>query len=100
MLDALREHWAIIWAIVTSVASLVLLLLSKTYAKRDEVEVMKQQLNQLEISLSTLPNRTELHNLQLEIASLRGDIKAVSPELRQLRNLSDLLLQNELKEKK
>ncbi|WP_336845221.1 DUF2730 family protein [Providencia rettgeri] len=100
MLDVLREHWSIIWAVVTSVASLVLLLLSKTYAKRDEVEVMKQQLNQLEISLSTLPNRTELHNLQLEIASLRGDIKAVSPELRQLRNLSDLLLQNELKEKK
>nr|ELR5228514.1 DUF2730 family protein [Providencia rettgeri] len=100
MLDVLKEHWSIIWAVATSVVSLVLLLLSKTYAKRDEVEVMKQQLNQLESSLSTLPNRAELHNLQLEIASLRGDIKAVSPELRQLRHLSDLLLQNELKEKK
>ncbi|UIA93074.1 DUF2730 domain-containing protein [Erwinia tracheiphila] len=45
------------------------------------------------------PNQKELHALQLDMANLRGDLKAALPELRQLRHMSDLLLQNELKEK-
>ena len=100
MLDIVKEYWSILYAVVTGIVAIGLMLLSKTYAKRDEVEEMKRQLNQLEVALATIPNRQELHNLQLEIAQLRGDIQAVAPELRQLRHMSDLLLQNELKEKK
>ncbi|MDC9620125.1 DUF2730 family protein [Xenorhabdus sp. XENO-7] len=99
MLDVLRENWAMVWAAATTAFNVILVLLSKTYAKRDEVDVLKIQVRQLETSLSTLPNRQELHALQLEIAHLRGDLKAALPELRQLRHMSDLLLQNELKEK-
>ncbi|ETS31950.1 hypothetical protein BB987_20320 [Photorhabdus temperata] len=87
------------WAAVTVTFNVVLVLLSKTYAKRDDVELLKMQVRQLEGSLSSLPNQKELHALQLEMANLRGDLKAALPELRQLRHLSDLLLQNELKEK-
>ncbi|EGT3609594.1 DUF2730 family protein [Morganella morganii] len=100
MLDVLREHWSMIYTVVTGAVAIGLLLLSKTYAKRDEVELMNRRLSELEVALATLPNRAELYNLQLEIANLRGDIKAVAPELQQLRRMSDLLLQNELKEKK
>ncbi|WP_036769193.1 DUF2730 family protein [Photorhabdus australis] len=88
-----------VWAAVTVTFNVALVLLSKTYAKRDDVELLKVQVRQLEGSLSTLPNQKELHALQLEMANLRGDLKAALPELRQLRHLSDLLLQNELKEK-
>nr|WP_244868914.1 DUF2730 family protein [Photorhabdus noenieputensis] len=88
-----------VWAAVTVTFNVVLVLLSKTYAKRDDVELLKVQVRQLEGSLSTLPNQKELHALQLEMANLRGDLKAALPELRQLRHMSDLLLQNELKEK-
>ncbi|WP_036845628.1 DUF2730 family protein [Photorhabdus khanii] len=99
MLVLLKENWAIMWAAVTVTFNVVLVLLSKTYAKRDDVELLKMQVRQLEGSLSSLPNQKELHALQLEMANLRGDLKAALPELRQLRHLSDLLLQNELKEK-
>jgi hypothetical protein len=34
-----------------------------------------------------------------QISDLRGELRAVRPELAQLRRLSDLLLENELKEK-
>ncbi|MFB9086094.1 DUF2730 family protein [Erwinia tracheiphila] len=71
----------------------------KTYARRDEVEVLKNRVSLLENAFSTLPNQKELHALQLDMANLRGDLKAALPELRQLRHMSDLLLQNELKEK-
>ncbi|CAB5646018.1 DUF2730 family protein [Providencia hangzhouensis] len=100
MLDAFKEHWSMIYSVITFAGGLVLFFLSKTYAKRDDVEILKTQVRELQSSLESLPNRQELHNLQLDIASLRGEIKAISPELRQLRHMSDLLLQNELKEKK
>lgn len=100
MLDTLKEYWSVIYGTVTIAGGLGLFFLSKTYAKREDVEVLKGQVRELQANLESLPNRQELHNLQLEIANLSGDIKAVSPELRQLRHLSDLLLQNELKEKK
>lgn len=100
MLDALKEYWSMIYSVLTIVGGLALFFFSKTYAKRDDVEVLKTQVRELQSNLESLPNRQELHNLQLEIANLSGDLKAVSPELRQLRHLSDLLLQNELKEKK
>ncbi|AXG42212.1 MULTISPECIES: DUF2730 family protein [Photorhabdus] len=99
MLAFLKENWSMVWAAVTVTFNVVLVLLSKTYAKRDDVELLKMQVRQLEGSLSTLPNQKELHALQLEMANLRGDLKAALPELRQLRHMSDLLLQNELKEK-
>ncbi|NGE22739.1 DUF2730 family protein, partial [Klebsiella pneumoniae] len=38
MLDVLREHWSMIYTVVTGAVAIGLLLLSKTYAKRDEVE--------------------------------------------------------------
>ncbi|MCT8348298.1 DUF2730 domain-containing protein [Photorhabdus temperata] len=99
MLAFLKENWSMVWAAVTVTFNVALVLLSKTYAKRDDVELLKMQVRQLEGSLSTLPNQKELHALQLEMANLRGDLKAALPELRQLRHMSDLLLQNELKEK-
>ncbi|BFI48131.1 MULTISPECIES: DUF2730 family protein [Yersinia pseudotuberculosis complex] len=99
MLDIIREHWAIMWALGTVGFNVILFTLAKTYAKRDEVETLKSRLNGLETSFSTLPNQKDLHALQLDIAELRGDLKAAVPELRQLRHMSDLLLQNELKNK-
>ncbi|WP_350306963.1 DUF2730 family protein [Photorhabdus viridis] len=99
MLAFLKENWSMVWAAVTITFNVGLVLLSKTYAKRDDVELLKMQVRQLEGSLSTLPNQKELHALQLEMANLRGDLKAALPELRQLRHMSDLLLQHELKEK-
>nr|WP_166296145.1 DUF2730 family protein [Photorhabdus tasmaniensis] len=99
VLALLKENWSIVWAALTVTFNVGLVLLSKTYAKRDDVELLKMQVRQLEGSLSTLPNQKELHALQLDMANLRGDLKAALPELRQLRHMSDLLLQNELKEK-
>lgn len=99
MLEAIKEHWAIIWAVTIFALNLILILLSKTYAKRDDVELLKTRVTNLENSFLTLPNQKELHALQLDMANLRGDLKAALPELKNLRNLSDLLLQNELKEK-
>nr|WP_140918667.1 DUF2730 family protein [Limnobaculum xujianqingii] len=98
--ELLAAHWSMIWSIGTAVLLSILGLLSRTYAKREDVEMLKAHMTALEKSLSSLPSQKELHALQLDIANLRGDLKEAKPELRNLRALSDLLLQNELKEKK
>lgn len=100
MFDLLSAHWSMIWTIGSAIILFILGLLSRTYAKREEVETLKVRIAALEKSLTSLPNQKELHALQLDMANLRGDLKAALPELRNLRALSDLLLQNELKEKK
>ena len=53
----------------------------------------------VEKRIEDLPSERELHRLQLEISDLRGELRAVSPQLVQLRSLADLLLENELKDK-
>lgn len=99
-MELLLKYWAPIWATLTTLGLLTLALMHKTYAKREEVEALTAQVSMLQGRLDELPTRVELHQLHLEISELRGDIKAIQPQLQGARHLADLLLQNELKEQK
>ena len=98
--EILIKYWVPIWALITTIGLVIMALLSKTYAKRESVEVLRRELNTLETRLDELPTKTELHGLHLEIAGLRGELQSFSPRLERVQHLSDLLLENELKEKK
>nr|WP_202633532.1 DUF2730 family protein [Citrobacter freundii] len=79
--------------------NLLHLLLAKTYARREEMEKVSGRLNILEKAVEGMPTRQELHNLQLDMSNLRGEIREFSGTLRQASRISDLLLENELKDK-
>nr|WP_265178587.1 DUF2730 domain-containing protein [Aeromonas salmonicida] len=74
----------------------VIILLSKTYAKREDLTALVARVQRVEQALIDLPSERELHKLQLEISELRGELREVKPELRQARRLADMLLENEL----
>ena len=97
--ETLRSNWAVIWAVLMSGVTIVQLLLAKTYARREELEKVSSRLNILEHAVDGLPTRKELHNLQLEMSNLRGELRELAPSIRQVSRISDLLLDNELKEK-
>lgn len=97
-MDVIAKYWAPIWAIFTTLGLVIMALLSKTYAKRETVDELRRNLDALETKFDDLPTKTELHNLQLEIANLRGDLKELSPRLDRVQHMSDLLLENELRE--
>lgn len=97
--ETLRSNWAVIWAVLMSGVTIVQLLLAKTYARREELEKVSNRLNILEHAVDDLPTRQELHNLQLEMSNLRGELRELAPSIRQVSRISDLLLENELKEK-
>jgi hypothetical protein len=93
------KNWGPLYALASLVGLVVIILLSKTYAKREDVTGLAARVARVEQQLKDLPTEKELHTLQLEISELRGELRALAPELRQARRLADLLLENELKER-
>lgn len=98
--ELLAKYWAVIWSVLTTIGLVVMALLSKTYAKQESVITLQQKVDTLENSMSQLPTEKELHKLNLEISGLRGELRSFAPRLDQVQKLSDLLLENELKERK
>jgi len=99
VLDVVKTFWPLIAAAVSLLSLVIQTLLVKTYAKREDVTVLQNRMSAVEQKINGLPSEGDLHKLQLEISELRGELREVRPELAQLRRLSDLLLENELKEK-
>jgi hypothetical protein len=90
------KNWGPLYALASLVGLVVIILLSKTYAKREDLTALVQRVQRVEQVLADLPSEKELHKLQLEISELRGELREVKPELRQARRLADMLLENEL----
>lgn len=99
MLDVVKTFWPLIAAAVSLLSLVIQTLLVKTYAKREDVTTLQTRMSAVEQKISGLPSEGDLHKLQLEISELRGELREIRPELAQLRRLSDLLLENELKER-
>ena len=99
MVDIVKTYWPIVVVLVSLASLVVQTLLAKTYAKRESVGALEGRVAMVEQKIADLPSERELHKLQLDISDLRGELRAVRPELAQLRRLSDLLLENEIKEK-
>ncbi|AST80264.1 TPA: DUF2730 family protein [Citrobacter amalonaticus] len=97
--ETVRSNWAVIWAVLMSGINIIHLLLGKTYARREEMEKVNNRMSAMEKAIDGMPSRHELHQLQLDMSNLRGEIREFSGTLRQAARISDLLLENELKEK-
>ncbi len=97
--DIVKTYWPIVVVLVSLASLVVQTLLAKTYAKRESVAALEGRVAMVEQKIADLPSERDLHKLQLDISDLRGELRAVRPELAQLRRLSDLLLENEIKEK-
>ncbi|XWJ90960.1 DUF2730 domain-containing protein [Phytobacter ursingii] len=98
--EVVKGNWAIIWALFMSGVNLIQLLLAKTYVKREEVELVRNRIQALENTIAGLPSQSDLHKLQLAMSDLRGELRELAPSIRQVSRISDLLLENELKENK
>ncbi|WP_345859304.1 DUF2730 family protein [Shewanella algae] len=99
MLAELKSWWPMLWALVLTLAQIVLMLLSKTYARREEMEGLSREVKALEHRVDNLPTHGEMNLLKLELAETRGEIKELRAALQPVNHLAQLLLENQLKEK-
>ncbi|WP_153448465.1 DUF2730 family protein [Vibrio algicola] len=97
-INDLKVWWPIVWAGVLSVVQVIQMLLSKTYAKREDLETANQKINKINNYISSLPTHDDNHKLRLEMEVTRGEIKELRAALKPVDHLTKLLLEKEMKE--
>ncbi|SHO58780.1 DUF2730 family protein [Vibrio quintilis] len=98
-LEEIRTYTPWMLAGLSIIWTVVLLMINKTYATKKEVNALRSDHEQLKNKVEDLPSHDEINSLKVSIETLRGDIKEIRPQLYSLQKMSDLLIENELKEK-
>ncbi|MGF1775886.1 DUF2730 family protein [Vibrio nomapromontoriensis] len=105
-LEVIRTYWPILATIMNLVFLLVGFVMTKTFASKKELGELKEQQSKLdgrqvllENKVEGMPTSKEVSELKVSMETLHGDIKEIRPQLKSLQRMSDLLLENELKEK-
>lgn len=88
--------WPMIWAAVLTIVQIVQMLLTKTYAKCEDVQRLDQEVQSLKQTVRNLPSQEEVNQLRMELANTRGELKELRAELKPLTHLSQLLLEQHL----
>lgn len=78
----------------------IMLLLSKTYAKKDELNATNAALALLKQEMQQMPTREQVTQLQLELEQTRGEMREVRAELKPVNHISQLLLEQQLNDHK
>ena len=100
MLELIAKYWAPVSGFFSLATLILMALLGKTFAKKEAVNELRQEMENMKGKVDQLPTKDELHNLHLDIANLRGDIRVISPQLAQVQKVSDLLYENQLNKEK
>jgi hypothetical protein len=102
MPEFIRNHmpWVALFISAVGVAwTIVLALLSKTYVKRDEFDEIKSRLVNVELQISALPTKEQMHQIELKVSEVGGDVKAIKSYMDSMRHTTQMLVENELEKR-
>lgn len=104
--DWIPKWWGVITTAVAVLATVAMLWLSKTFVRREELKKMENtmadhstRLANVEEKLDAMPTQEELNALRLDMAEMRGDIKALREALHPVNHIAQLLLEQRLNDK-
>ena len=104
--DWIPKWWGVITTAALVLATVAMLWLSKTFVRREELKQVEMtmadhstRIAAIEDEVKSLPTRDEVNALRLEMAEMRGDIKALHEALRPVNHVAQLLLEQRLNEK-
>lgn len=104
--DWIPKWWGVITTVVAILATLATLWLSKTFARREDLSKVENKMADvssrvsiLEDKVESMPTQDEVNALRLDMAEMRGDIKALREALQPVNHLARLLLEQRLNEK-
>ncbi|MEZ8102133.1 DUF2730 family protein [Vibrio bivalvicida] len=98
--DWVKTWWPIVWAGVLTVVQVIQILLSKTYARREEVMEVRREMDELKAQVDALPTRDEITKLTLELSEARGAMKELRAQIQPVEHLAQLLLEQRLNDDK
>ncbi|MDD9158325.1 DUF2730 family protein [Aliivibrio sp. S4TY2] len=99
-MELLREWWTVIYAVALNLVLLILVLLSKTYARREELDKVSKNVADLTEQMKHLPSHQDVQNLRLELSETRGELRELKAEIKPINHLAQLLLEQQLKQDK
>ena len=104
--DWIAKWWGVITTVVALLATGVMLWLSKTFARREELKEVSTAMDELttrvtslETRVDSLPTQEQINSLGIQLEELRGDVKALTAQLKPANHLIQLLLEQRLNEK-
>ena len=68
----------------------------KTYASKVQVDGLETRMTTIENEVKQLPNKDDVHKLELTVNTVNGKLDAVSQQLMKLQRTTEMLLENEL----
>jgi predicted nucleic acid-binding Zn-ribbon protein len=98
--EFILKYWAPIWALLTTTAIIVMAFLTKTYAKKEDVQAVARKVDHLESKLDSMPTQQQMTELLIELANTRGEMKELRAQIQPVQHLSRLLLEQRLKDDK
>ncbi|TMO98709.1 DUF2730 domain-containing protein [Pseudoalteromonas sp. S3260] len=88
---------AFITVCVAIVGAGALAWLRSTFVTKKVHEVLESRLSAVEKTIEDLPNADDLHELDKRLIEVSGKIDGLNPQLTDLKRLTDLLMENELR---
>lgn len=101
--EFMRNHvpgLALLVGFISFLSTVFLALLAKTYAKHEEVEDLKNRIITIETALNALPTVEQFHRVEMAVSDVSGDVKEIKASIKAISRTTQLLLENELTEKK
>ncbi|MFM5095802.1 DUF2730 family protein [Aeromonas taiwanensis] len=104
--DWIPKWWGVITTGVAILATIVMLWLSKTFARREELKEVSNTMDELtsrmtslESRVDNMPTQEQLYELGIKLERLNGDINALAAQLKPANHQISLLLEQRLNEK-
>jgi len=67
------------------------------FVSREQHDLLVQRVSAVENAVNELPSKDDLHELDKRLIEVGGKIDALSPQLKDVKRLTDLLMENELR---
>jgi len=99
-MEWVKAYWPMLWAALTTSGMLILALLSKTYARREDLAKVEKKVDDLKAQVDSLPTQKQITDLMVELANTRGEIKELRANIQPVEHLARLLLEQRLKDDK
>ncbi|EPR4994851.1 DUF2730 family protein [Vibrio navarrensis] len=99
-MDLVVKYFSIAWTILSSLVMVGLVLLSKTYAKREDLAKVEKKVDDLQAQVDSMPTQENITDLLVELANTRGEMKELRAQIQPVEHLARLLLEQRLKDDK
>ena len=96
-LEVVRAWWPILAFVLNGSFFLIIFALVKTFAKKEAIEELRIEHENLKQKVNDLPSHDDITDLKISIEQMRGDVREMRSTLKGLSRILSLLLENKLK---